>query len=238
MKIFKETKSNSLFLAAILFTGIILSSSLLFMTASAQAERDYRMDDYDKKSSGKDVSVKSIKCNNVNVNVNGLELNVLPPSLSTLLTGGEADDNAYSYGSGERSYGSGGQSGYDNKNSFKFVCINNNNNTVIGVDDEETPTPIEPTCEECFTEILTPEQISDLEVLFAGGGVTIQIGPESVTFLSFAGFCNFVLERATTIGEVQFLVTLFLNAVLEPNPSQQTIRELTTCVAEVVGIDE
>jgi hypothetical protein len=46
---------------------------------------------YDKKSHGKDVSVKSIKCNNINVNVNGLELDVLPPFL-TGIAASEGDE--------------------------------------------------------------------------------------------------------------------------------------------------
>src|SRR5215213_11094902 len=136
----KTTKISAVFLATVLLAGIIAVSSPSFM-AGAQAEPYYGMDNnYDKKSNGKDVSVKSIKCNNVNVNVNGLELNGLPPFLNNLLAsdGQDGYGDASSYGSG--SYGNVGQSGYDN-NSFKFVCINNNNNTVI---EEETPVPPTP----------------------------------------------------------------------------------------------
>ena len=138
-------KINTLFLSAILIAGTIALSSPSFM-AGAQAQQDYGIENnYDKKSNGKDVSVKSIKCNNVNVNVNGLELNGLPPFLNNLLAsdGQDGYGDASSYGSG--SYGNVGQSGYDN-NSFKFVCINNNNNTVIGEGEEPIPPePSEPT---------------------------------------------------------------------------------------------
>src|SRR5829696_7983234 len=37
------------------------------------------------KSKDSSVNIKKVKCNNVNVNVNGLELNVLPPVLSGLI---------------------------------------------------------------------------------------------------------------------------------------------------------
>jgi hypothetical protein len=98
-----------------------------------------------KDSSSSSVSIKKIKCNNINVNVNGLELTTLPQALGGLLSDGERNEGQYG------SYGYvGGPSGYDN-NSFKFVCINNNNNTVIGGGEE--PEPL--TCEECFTKNLS-----------------------------------------------------------------------------------
>ena len=84
-----------------------------------------------------------------------MEIDGLPPALSGLLSSeAEAADEGHygasSYGSGEGSYGSDGQSGSDK--DFKFVCINNNNNTVVGGGgEEEEPIP-EPdlACEECF----------------------------------------------------------------------------------------
>jgi hypothetical protein len=149
-------RNSAIFLATVLVAGIISLSSPSFMTnVSAQSESYYGMDNNNYKSQyGQDkykskdsnsVFVKKINCNNVNVNVNGLELNGLPPSLGGLLNGGEAEDEgqygANSYGSN----GYGGQlSGYDNKNSFKFVCINNNNNTVIGGGESLPPTPPTP----------------------------------------------------------------------------------------------
>ena len=135
-----STKFNAIFLAAILVAGTITAVYPSFVIgAEAQSETLYEVDSY-KQPYGKDsykskdsssAIVKKVKCNNINVNVNGLEITALPPSLSGLLTDDaqatdEGERGASSYGSGEGSYGSGGQSGYDNKNSFKFVCINNN----------------------------------------------------------------------------------------------------------------
>src|SRR5215218_10140776 len=136
----KTTKISAVFLATVLLAGIIAVSSPSFM-AGAQAEPYYGMDNNYKKSNGKDVSVKAIKCNNINVNVNGLELNVLPPVLSDLVgseaQADEGERGASSYGSGSGGSYGGGQSGSDG--DFKFVCINNNNNTVVGVDNEKPP---------------------------------------------------------------------------------------------------
>ena len=95
--------------------------------------------DREKKEDKNNVSVSSLKCNNININVNGLQLEVLPPALSTILTGGEANTNAYSYGNGTENYGS---ESLGSENDFRYICINNNNNTVIGDDEEE---PISPT---------------------------------------------------------------------------------------------
>ena len=168
-----STKFNAIFLAAILVAGTITAVYPSFVIgAEAQSETLYGVDSY-KQPNGKDsykskdsssAIVKKVKCNNIDVNVNGLEITALPPSLSGLLTDeaqatDEGERGASSYGSGEGSYGSGGQSGYDNKNSFKFVCINNNNNTVIGGEEEpEVPEPTI-TCEECFTEILNATEL-------------------------------------------------------------------------------
>src|SRR5688572_13791219 len=154
------TKISAVFLATVLIAGTLALSAPSFMTG-AQAVPEYGMDRYDKKSSGKDVSVKSIKCNNINFNVNGLELNVLPPELSsTLASEAQASDEgqsgASSFGSGERSNG-GGHSGSDN--DFKFVCINNNNNE--GAPQVPPVPPEEDPCVLCFEEFAGTDDLLD-----------------------------------------------------------------------------
>src|ERR671910_2297546 len=164
------TKISAAFLATVLVAGIIALSSPSFMVG-AQAAPGYGMDSYDKKSNGKDVSIKKVKCNNINVNVNGLTLNTTSvPFLSDLLgseayASDEGDNGASSYGKGG-SYGSDGSYG-DKKSgsdkSFKFVCINNNNNNVAGgnVTAPPTPTPEPPVneCEECFDDLTVDLQV-------------------------------------------------------------------------------
>jgi hypothetical protein len=90
-------------------------------------------------------SLKKLKCNNINVNVNGLELDVLPPFLTGLISYGEvADEGLY----GDNSYESYGDNSYESygedrplgsPTDFKFICINNNNNIVVL--EEEPPVP-------------------------------------------------------------------------------------------------
>ncbi|MGE5634341.1 MAG: hypothetical protein ACM3VV_03865 [Deltaproteobacteria bacterium] len=91
----------------------------------------FQIDNNYKKSHGKDVNVKYIKCNNINVNINEFELTVLPPLLTGLATEAQATDaGGSSFGNG----GSNGLSGSDNK-GIVFICINNNNN------EQEEPEP-------------------------------------------------------------------------------------------------
>jgi hypothetical protein len=121
--------------------------------------------DNDRKSDKKNVSVSSLKCNNINVNVNGLELNVLPPFLggevAAIASDGETNANSFA------NNGDGSQI-----NDFRFICINNNNNTVIEAEEEPIPpTPPEPeplNCEECFLDALGPTDLTVLETYLAG----------------------------------------------------------------------
>jgi hypothetical protein len=137
-----STKSNTILLATVLLTGTIVLLTPSFM-ADAQAKPYYGQDNNYNKQYIKNVNIKSIKCNNISVNVNGLELDVLPPVLANLLQGDEAERGTSSYES--NGYG-GQQSGYDNnKEDFKFVCINNNNNTIAGPDNPASlPSPPSP----------------------------------------------------------------------------------------------
>jgi hypothetical protein len=211
----KATKISSIFLAAILIAGTITAVYPSFVIgAEAQPETYYGVDSY-KQSYGKESYkskdssssiVKKVKCNNIDVNVNGLELKGLPPSLSGLLASeAEAADEGHygasSYGSGEGSYGSDGQSGSDK--DFKFVCINNNNNTVIGEEEEPIPEP-DLACEECFAaNIALQSAIVDALVLNEGTTAftvfdsILVIGPGTDTIEQL---CNIIESSADLFG--------------------------------------
>jgi hypothetical protein len=211
-KIVLEKNISAIFLVTVLVAGTIATFSPSFMVG-AQAdsylemennyEKSYGNYNIDKSKDSSSVSIKKVKCNNINVNVNGLELNTTSvPSLSNLLASeaqaeDEGERDTGSYGSNDGIYGS-GQSGHDN-NSFKFVCINNNNNTVI---EEEEPTTgtlkvtkqitcddssaLEGDCEELL-ELLTEDQFTfqvegnnpDPSSTFPGSpaGTDVTLGP-------------------------------------------------------------
>ena len=92
---------------------------------------------YDKSKDSSSVTVKKIKCNNINVNLNGFsgnEIGTLPTGLSGLAT-----DEAQAEDEGEvgaNSVGSDGGRLSGSDSNSRFVCINNNNNVVV----EEEPT--------------------------------------------------------------------------------------------------
>ena len=124
-------------------------------------ELDYGMDNSydDKQSYGKDnsypskdsssVSVKKIKCNNINVNLNG-DIDIgASQALDALATEAQAEDEgANGASSGNDGRGDGRSTGHDSNS--RFVCINNNNNKVVA----EEPIPPTP-CELCFAELST-----------------------------------------------------------------------------------
>ena len=221
-KILLTKKSSAIFLAIVLIAGTIALSPTFFMVGTAQAssddEKDY--DKYDKKSSyekdnyksteypsyekdnsydkskdSSNVIIKKIKCNNINVNLNGfngIDVNVVPTALNGLATDeaqaseDEGEIGASSSGSGERNH-----NGYQyNDKNFRFVCINNNNFEVVETT-TSTPTEPQPTCEECFTKILSPDQVDDIE-FFLNTFTTIE---------GLEGFCDDFLTDPNNSNE-------------------------------------
>jgi hypothetical protein len=217
-------KISAAFLATVLVVGIIAISSPSFMVG-AQAAPGYGMDSYDKKSNGKDVSIKKVKCNNINVNVNGVVLNTTSvPFLSDLLGSGayadEGDSGASSYGSGG-SYGSDGSYG-DKKSgsdkSFKFICINNNNNTV-GV----PPVPVDE-CESCFDEVTLTFPIT--VILPPLGTITIE---------DFEELCNLIFSPPFSTSAEQ-LLRLVEEIVPEGTPQAVIDDIVCNCLVPLLGI--
>ena len=151
------TKINAGFLAIVLVAGAFVAIYPSYMIGAQAFQMDnnyeqaYGKDSYDNKQSyGKDSNsydkskdssstiVKKIKCNNINVNVNGfngVEVGTLPTALSSLATdetqaSDEGEVGASSFGSD----GGGRPSGSDSDS--RFECINNNDFAVV----EEEPT--------------------------------------------------------------------------------------------------
>ncbi len=153
----KTTKISSVFLATVLIAGMIAASPSLMTNALAQMDNYRDGNDY-RDSKGKDVSVQKIDCSNTNVNVNGFELNVLPPELTGLASaqtqsGDEARDSN-GFGSGDRNNG---PSGHDKSGGVLCISKNNNNNVGAGDDDEEGP------CDQCFANHLDDDQLEALD---------------------------------------------------------------------------
>src|SRR5918995_398024 len=238
------TKISAAFLATVLVAGIIALSSPSFMVG-AQAVPEYGMDSYKKKSNAKDVSVKNVKCNNINVNVNGLELNTTKvPFLSKLLGseahGDEGDRGSGSYGSGG-SYGSDGSYGDKRSGSdgdFKFVCINNNNNTVSVVTPTPTPTPtpVEDECEECFDNLTVDLRVILNAALLEG----FEIGPLEVAAGSSIGdLCDELREVGPIVITAGDLIGIIFDEGIFQEDAILSLIELLLCLQglDLVDID-
>ena len=240
-KIVLTKKINAGFLAIVLIVGTFAAISPSFMVgAHAQQygmeqkynsyEPDYGMDSYDNKQSyGKDSNsydkskdsstiVKKIKCNNINVNVNGfngVEVGTLPTALNGLVTDDEAQASADEGEIGASSSGSDGgrPSGSDTDSR---ICINNNDFNVA--DRGTKPQPPEPrTCEECFT-ILSETQLDDLfpivEPVFQG-----------LVIETLEGLCN-LFEDLTSDHDKEQLYIIVSDALR--STATITIKETTT----------
>ena len=204
---------------------------------------DYRMASYgDKQSYGKDnsydkskdsssVIVKKIKCNNINVNLNGLEISTLPPTtLNGLATEAQAADEGERGASG----GDGRSSGHDS--DFRFVCINNNNNNA-GEDGEngDGTDGCAEAVEDCFADSLTVTELATLTAALASeAGVTVPIAAEILVFHSFADICEQLADRSAT--DVQFIISeLIQNAGLTIHPD--TVAAIVACISLALEAD-
>jgi hypothetical protein len=227
--ILKKT-TTAIFLTIVLIGGTFAAISPSFITG-VNAEPYYGMDK-DRKSDKKDVSVQSLKCNNINVNINGLELNVLPSFL-----GGEVAAEASESQTDANSFANnnGGSNSGSQINDFRFICINNNNNTVI----EEQPPLVEECAaaadmEACFEEFLVEGQFpAFVEAL--EGGITVEINGQEFTLTSFDDIC-FALEtlEGLTIFEVREALNNIIVAAGIPFPDN--FSGLAECIAATIGI--
>jgi hypothetical protein len=217
-------KNSAIFLATLLIIGTIST-----IVPSIQAEPYYGAD-----KDRKQVNVDSLKCNNININVNGLELDVFPSLLGGEVTAeateGQTDANSFANNNGGSNSGS-------QINDFRFTCINNNNNTVI----EETPTPPEKECPEaddieaCFEQFLPEGQFEELvDALESQAGITVEINGQDVTLRSFADICS-ALEGLTVEQLREAVLDILREAFGEDRP---VLKQLTICIEEALGIED
>jgi hypothetical protein len=229
-------------------------------------EPDYGMDSYDDKKSygkdnykstdypsyGKDNSYykskdsSSVKCNNINVNLNGFNgigVNAVPPALNGLATAeaqaaNEGEVGASSLGSGERN-----DNGYQhNDKNFRFVCIDNNDFTVVEEEEPIPPIPPGPTpeedCADCFATTLDGPVFDQLEAELGDiGGITFPIGPGiSIEINSLVEFCEIVEALGLTGEDLRFFVVdLLAFAGITITVDEQT--ELVECISDALFPD-
>jgi len=150
-----------------------------------------------KKDSSSSVSINKLNCINNNVNINGNNAgNISLGNSGSSATTSPGTDEGYV---GVGSVGGNGE-GYDNGDNKQkgeiFSCIINNNNINNNFDNETIPEPI--TCEECFTENLSAEQLDNLTEFLA-------VNPVG----SLEGFCE-QLSNATFTNQQKLLGLVFV----------------------------
>jgi hypothetical protein len=209
---------------------------------------DYGKDSYDKTSYGKDdrkkssdsVSIKKIKCNNINLNLNSVNASIGAPPVTgdnggngvvagealaaeSIAANGIGNGNGNGNGNGDRSF-------IDRENDFAFVCINNNNN--VGANATDGNGDVEEGCEECFDQ-LDGRVAAFLDAALLEGfevdGLTVPAGT------SIAELCV-LLEGADislTLSEVlEFIAEVFT----DPTQAEiDQIFELLLCL-EALGV--
>ena len=249
-----STTINACFLAIVLIVGTFAAISPSFMIgAHAQQygmdqkynsyEPDYGIDSFDDKQSyGKDSNsydkskdsstiVKKIKCNNINANVNGLEIDALPTALDGLATEAQADEGeigASSFGSGGGSNG-GGPSGSDSDS--RFVCINNNDNTAENGDETD---PCGDAIEACFRQVLLDFLFPNfVEALESEAGITVEINGQDITLRSFEDIC-LALEGLTFAQLTIAIGDIIAGAEIEL--TAPSLSRLIQCIAEALDI--
>jgi hypothetical protein len=173
----KSVNNNTVFfLIAVLVAGIIAIPFQSFIDTEASGEKrdhnkhkDYKHDNY--KSKDPTVIVKKITCNNLNVNINGLRMDLSPDDIASDLAVQAQDDNSNNEEISANSLGNGESNNlYTNNNDyddgFIYICIDNINaqdSPAIpgGVPTDETPSDETPSDETPSDETPSDETPSD-----------------------------------------------------------------------------
>jgi hypothetical protein len=192
----------------------------------------YGKDNNDKSKDSSSVLLKKLKCNNVNVNLNGIEANiggaVDSEGAAAASTQGSEQASASLAGNGERN------NNWVKKfvdKDFGVICISNNNNNNILAGNDECPEADE--IESCFRQFLLdalfPNFVDELE---SEEGITVEINGQEVTLRSFEDICE-ALEDITTFAQLRLTVGDILQEALGFVPMDN---EFFSCIAEALGI--
>jgi hypothetical protein len=190
----------------------------------------YGKDDKRDKSKDSSVDIKKIKCNNININLNGQGVN-----------GGTGNGDNGNKTNGNDSNGNKTNGKDDNRfkkidrDGFTFVCINNNNNEVgVGGGAGNVTDGVEEGCEECFDK-LTGNVAEALANGLANGftidGLTVPPGT------SIEELCV-LLEGANISLTAQDLLILISQVLPDATDAEITqILQLVFCLEDLGLID-
>src|ERR671912_193118 len=165
----KSVNNNTVFfLIAVLVAGIIAISFQSFI--DTEASGDKRDNNKHKDSKDLTVFVKKITCNNLDVNINGLRMDIAPEDIASDLAAQAQDDNSNNEEISTNSLGNGERNNlYTNTNDyddgFIYICIDNINAqdslALPTVPSDETPSDETPSDETPSDETPSDETPSD-----------------------------------------------------------------------------
>jgi hypothetical protein len=206
---------------------------------------EYPSDNSYKSKDSSSTIINKVKCNNINSNNNGVDVNLGIPNNDALV---EAQA-AYNEGQEITANGWGNDNGYkQNDNGFKFVCVNNNDNeNNIIVINKTTPIPPTPpdtiTCEECFTdnENLTPVQLEAINrVLAEIGPLTVGFFETQISVDDLTALCTLLTLSSTEENlrnSVFQLIATANSAFLDPSEiiDEPVADEIVQCIIEALA---
>ena len=173
-----------------------------------------------------------MKCNNINVNLNGFRGNAIgaSPALRGLATDeAQAEaEGANGANSGNDGRGNDGRPSGPDSNS-KFVCINNNNNVVNDGNGDETD-PCAISIEACFEEFLSSSEEFATLTTALENGLDVVIEGEPLTLNTFADICS-ALEGLTFAQLHQAIIQIIVGAGIN-----SLNFNLLTCIAQALDI--
>jgi hypothetical protein len=161
----KSVNNNAVFfLIAVLVAGIIAISFQSFIDTEASGDKrgDHHNKHKDYKSKDPSVIVKKITCNNFNVNINGLSMDISPDDIaSDLVAQAQADNNDNNEDISANSLGNSEKRNnlYEDNHDFDgfiYICIDN-----INAQDSSAQRPVPPSDETTSDETTSDETTSD-----------------------------------------------------------------------------
>ena len=94
------------------------------------------------------------------------------------------------------------------------------------------PTPEPPlTCEECFTENLTQEQLANFEEFLVNSGLQIKVGNEAIIVHSVANLCG-EMENDATIPELIVIFAQIGAILFDQGIELDVVEDVQACLEQ------
>jgi hypothetical protein len=179
---------------------------------------NYKSKDKDRESNS--ISISKVNCNNVNI------IGDVTGDISVGNNGrgvGETGEDSIVRELIGNAVGNNGERYYNGYQKDKdFTCIINNNNTIITADGDDNATATG-SCEDCFNEILSPEQLNNL--------ITFIINEDVEGIENLEDYCTLIFLTSQIAGGVDY--TNFIRGLGELGIPLETANKLVECLINI-----